>query len=109
MSASTWAADVLVVAGLAVLTAAVIGLLRLPDPRARIHAASMAVAGGVGLVLAACVVAQPAATGARALLAAVFVFLTAPVGSHALARLAHMGELDDAEPGAGAPAKARRG
>jgi multisubunit Na+/H+ antiporter MnhG subunit len=53
---------------------------------------------------------QPAATAARALLVCAFVLLTAPVGSHALARLRlarDRADRDGSAPAAGARSGAR--
>jgi multicomponent Na+:H+ antiporter subunit G len=84
--ALTWLADGLVVAGLAVLTASVIGLARMRAPLVRLHAASKATfLGLVPLLLAAAVSGQPAMLG-RATLILVFLVLTTPVASHAIAR-----------------------
>jgi multicomponent Na+:H+ antiporter subunit G len=110
VSAATWIATALVVVGLVATTAAVIGVLRLRDTFARIHSASLAVGTGAVPVLLACAFTQPAATGARAVLVAVCVLLTAPIGSHALARLRHardLAELDGTAPSAGARTEAR--
>jgi multicomponent Na+:H+ antiporter subunit G len=83
-----FAADALVLAGIAGLTLAIAGVLRLPGAFARIHAASNGAVAGVAFVLAA---ALPGgvAMAARALLVGVLLLATTAVGTHALARLAH--------------------
>lgn len=96
---------VLEIAGLALLVVGVfcnvvgaIGMLRFPNFYVRLHAATVGAIGGVfypllGAALLALTfsdpieVKLPLATGS--VLVAVFVVLTAPIGSHAIARAAH--------------------
>lgn len=87
MSAARLVADALVLAGIAVLTLAVWGLLRLPDTFARLHAASKAAALGVALLLSSSLTTGQPAMVVRALVVLVFLCITTPVGSHAIARL----------------------
>lgn len=87
MSASLVVADVLVLLGVVVLTLAVWGVMRLPDTMARVHAASKAAALGAGLLLSASVTTGQVEMMVRALVVLLFLSITAPVGSHALARL----------------------
>jgi multicomponent Na+:H+ antiporter subunit G len=80
-------ADAIVLAGTIALTIAIAGQIRIPDVFAKIHAASKAVVLGVYVVLAASLATSGVDTILRALLVAIFLFLTSAVGSHALARL----------------------
>ena len=68
-----------------------IGLVRLPDVYNRVQAATKCVTLGTCLILVG-VFAQVGFTalGVKALLCALFVILTSPVGAHAIARGAHI-------------------
>lgn len=70
---------------LAVLTVATFGLVRGRDLYFRLHAASAGVVLGVVVILLAAPLVADARITARALLTAVFLLLTSPVASHALA------------------------
>jgi len=64
-----------------------IGLLRLPDLYTRLHAGSKVVTLGVGGIALGCLVAAPSLEGAtKILLSMAFLFLTAPITSHAIGR-----------------------
>ena len=64
-----------------------LGLVRLPDLYTRLHAGSKAVTLGVGgLALGSLLVVPSVASGAKILLAMAFLFLTAPIASHAIGR-----------------------
>ena len=83
------------VGGTAFMLIASIGLLRLPDLYTRMHALTKAGTLGVGLVL----ISAPVAFGTvsvttRALVAIVFVLLTAPVSAHMIGRAGYLGEVD---------------
>jgi multicomponent Na+:H+ antiporter subunit G len=80
------AADVLVVLGLVVSTLGVVGIFRMPDTYNEIHAASKAVVLGIVAFLLASVLAGGGVTAGRAVLIAAFLFLTAPVSAHVIAR-----------------------
>lgn len=82
------AADALVLLGLLVTTLGVLGMFRMPDVYTELHAASKAVVLGVVAFLVASVAARDAAVTSRALLIAVFLILTTPVGAHVIARAA---------------------
>jgi len=82
--------DALVLGGVAGLTLAVVGVVRLRDAFAKVHAASTAVVLGVALVLLAAIVGGGNAVAARALLVGGFLLLTAPVSTHALVRLTRL-------------------
>ena len=109
---------VLLLLGLVLLTIGVVGVLRLPDTYGQLHAQGLATGPGVIAILASSVATEDAAIITFAVLAIVFVALTSPVSSHAIARAAHRiagRERDDGsavargedgegeEPGAGSP------
>jgi multicomponent K+:H+ antiporter subunit G len=66
------------------------GLLRLPDPMTRLHAPTKATTLGVGGVLIASMVFFWATTGrisAHELMITLFLFLTAPITAHFIAKV----------------------
>ena len=80
---------VLVLVGAFFLVVGTVGLLRLPNVYNRLHATSKATTLGVsGIALAAWVYFGPAGTGLKALVTVLFLFLTAPTGSHMISRAA---------------------
>lgn len=83
-------ADALVLFGLAVMTLAVWGMVRLGDFYLRLHAASKTVSLGLLPLLAAGMATGDAAIIARSVLIAAFLLLTTPVSTHAIARAAHL-------------------
>ena len=69
---------------------AALGMLRLPDLPMRMHAATKAGTLGAGLLLVSVAMASPGPGAiARALAGMVFLFLTAPVAAHLVARAAY--------------------
>jgi len=90
MSVLDWASAVLVVAGAALGAVGGLGLVRLPDVFARMHAATKAPTMGLVLVVlaAALQVADAADLGLLALVV-MLQFLTAPVGAHLIGRAAY--------------------
>lgn len=84
-----WLVHALALLGAAFTLVAAIGLVRLPETLWRMHAAAKAGTLGAGLLLLAVALATDASTASRAVAAAVFLVLTAPVAAHVLAR--HMG------------------
>ncbi len=73
--------------GIALMSVAGIGLLRMPDFLTRMHASSKAGTLGAALVLVAVAVHfADAAVTVRALVVCVFLLLTAPIASHVIAR-----------------------
>jgi multicomponent Na+:H+ antiporter subunit G len=78
-----------VLLGLVVCSLGVAGLFRMPDVYTQLHAASKAVVLGIVAFLLASLAAADGAIAARAVLIAVFLLLTTPVGAHAIARAAH--------------------
>ncbi len=81
--------DMLVILGLVIMTIGVYGVIRFPDIYTRIHAASKAVFLGVISILIATCLAGGADVILRAVLIGVFLLLTTPVASHAIARAAY--------------------
>jgi multicomponent Na+:H+ antiporter subunit G len=75
----------LTLCALAIMTLGIVGLARFPTVPLRVHAAAKV--GAVGVVLLA-VAATIAGAGVRALLAGLFVLITAPVSSHLIAATA---------------------
>jgi multicomponent Na+:H+ antiporter subunit G len=76
--------------GLAFMTVAGIGLLRMPDLPTRMHASAKAGTLGAALVLAAVAVHfGDSAITVRVVVVCVFLLLTAPIASHIIARAAY--------------------
>ena len=80
-------ASILFLAGSLFFAVAARGLFALPDPLARLHAGTRGASLGTLLMVAGAALARPEpwATGLAAL-TALFVFVTAPLASHAIAR-----------------------
>jgi multicomponent Na+:H+ antiporter subunit G len=93
----------LMVAGSLFLLVGALGLLRLPDVYSRTHASSITDTLGAGLVLAGLMVqAGPGLAALKLLLIYLFLLVTSPTSSHALAKsaLSHgiqplLGEKED--------------
>jgi len=84
-------AQIIIVVGLLFDLFGAIGLVRLPDVYNRVQAATKCVTLGTCLLLVGVFVhAGISALGVKALLCALFVVLTSPVGAHAIARGAHI-------------------
>ena len=84
-------ANWLIVIGLIFDLMGAIGLVRLPDVYNRLQAATKCVTVGTCMILVGLLFrCGPGSLGIKALLAAVFVLLTSPVGAHAIARGAHI-------------------
>lgn len=67
-----------------------LGVLRMPDVYNRIHAETMCVVGGAIVILIGVAVYRGYSLfSLKALIIALFLFLTNPVSSHAIARAAH--------------------
>lgn len=81
-------ADVLLIAGLAIMTVGVYGLIRLPDVYTQLHAASKATSLGVAVLLVSAAFEGDGALIARSLLVIALLTITTPVASHAIARAA---------------------
>ncbi|MFI7679253.1 cation:proton antiporter [Actinophytocola sp. NPDC049390] len=80
---------VLLLLGLVLLTISLVGILRLRDTYSQLHAQGLATVPGVIAILASSVATENARIITFAALAIVFVALTSPVTSHAIARAAH--------------------
>jgi multicomponent Na+:H+ antiporter subunit G len=80
---------VLLLLGLVLLTVSLVGILRLSDTYGQLHAQGLATGPGVIAILASSIATEDAAIITFAVLAIVFVALTSPVSSHAIARAAH--------------------
>jgi multicomponent Na+:H+ antiporter subunit G len=71
-------------------TVGALGLLRFPDIYTRLHANTVLVVGGViVLLIGAALSANSPPLSIKILLIAAFIFVTNPVGAHAIARAAH--------------------
>lgn len=82
----------LMLGGTAFMLIAAIGLLRFPDLYTRMHAVTKAGTLGIGLVLLSAAVAfGEVSVAARALMAMIFVLLTAPVSAHMIGRAGYIG------------------
>lgn len=84
-------AGVAVVVGSALVALAGLGVLRLPDLYSRMHAATKATTMGIGLVTIAAALAIPGAA-AKAFLASMAIFFTAPSAAHLIGRGAYRAE-----------------
>lgn len=84
-------ADWMIVIGLLFDLMGTIGLVRLPDVYNRLQAATKCVTLGTCMILVGLLVKHGFdALGVKALLGAIFILLTSPVGAHAIARGAHI-------------------
>jgi len=85
----------LVIVGSFFLAVGTIGLLRLPNVYNRLHATSKATTlGAASIFLAGFVYFGPGAAGLPSLVGIVFLFLTAPTGSHLISRAAEKMGID---------------
>jgi multicomponent Na+:H+ antiporter subunit G len=83
------AASVLLGLGLLLATVGMIGLLRMPDVFAQLHAAGLITGPAVVLVLVASVATGSAEIITSAVLVLLFVLVTSPLSNHAIATAAH--------------------
>ncbi len=71
-----------------------IGIIRMPDVYNRIHSETIVVVGGTVMILLGAVLLRGFSMfSLKALIIAIFLFVTSPVGSHALARAAHKSKV----------------
>jgi multicomponent Na+:H+ antiporter subunit G len=85
----------LVIVGSFFLAVGTIGLLRLPNVYNRLHATSKATTlGAASIFLAGFVYFGPGGAGLPSLVGIVFLFLTAPTGSHLISRAAEKMGID---------------
>ncbi|WP_223640341.1 monovalent cation/H(+) antiporter subunit G [Corallococcus sp. EGB] len=83
-----WVSDGLVALGLLFITAAIIGMYRLPSVLTRVHAAGAVPFGGSLVIIGATLATGDGWLLARGLLVAAFLMLTIPSSAHAIAWLA---------------------
>jgi len=89
-----WLGAIAVAAGLGFCGLGVIGLLRMPDVYTRMHAASKVITLGSSLTLLGVALLSPLDVALKAVGTLVFLFLTTPIATFAVARTAHgRGEL----------------
>jgi multicomponent Na+:H+ antiporter subunit G len=82
--------EVLAAAGVALIAAAAVGILRMPDVYNRINAVAKAAALGVSLVLAGVLLMKPSVVTAVVVVLAIAAQLfTAPIAGYAVARAAY--------------------
>jgi multicomponent Na+:H+ antiporter subunit G len=81
---------ILIFAGSIISVIGAFGLLRFPDIYSRTHAQTvMSVGGTCLLLLGVFIETLPSLYSAKSILLITFIFLTAPAGSHAIARAAY--------------------
>lgn len=82
--------NVLLGVGAACALIGAMGIVRLPDVYNRLHAQTVSIVGGAIMVLLGISLIEGLSLySLKALTIALFIFLTSPVGSHAIARAAH--------------------
>jgi multicomponent Na+:H+ antiporter subunit G len=88
---SEWIAAIFLLIGALFMLIASIGIVRFQDIYLRMHAATKAPSLGVLLMITGVVIYFASWwILAEGLLIILFIFMTAPIGSHVLARVAHM-------------------
>ena len=88
--------DLLVLLGLFFLTIGTLGLLKLSNSLERMHATSEATTLGVGFtVMAGAMKFYPNGAYLSAILALIFLFITAPTGAHMIARATYSTEENE--------------
>ncbi len=106
-AAASWT---LILAGTFFLVTGAVGILRLPDVFARMHAAGMTDTMGAGLVLAGlCFQVEVGPATLRLLLVILFLWFTSPVATHALARAILHDRVRESPAGDGATPAAEGG
>ena len=94
MIVKPWIGGILSLAGALLCLIGSVGVLRFPDFFTRLHAASITDTGGVTLALVGMAFLAPTWLIVFKLAAIwLFIFLTSPTGSHALANAAHTAGL----------------
>lgn len=86
---TAWIADLLVVSGLIFMTAAVYGMIWLPDVYTRLHTAGKGVVLAIIPLLFSLVASWDAAIISRVLLISALLLVTTPVSAHAIALAAY--------------------
>ncbi len=80
----------LLIAGALFMLLASIGLLRFPDTYTRLHASTKSASLGILLILAGTgLVFGDIGVWLKEMLAVIFIFITVPIASHVIARVAH--------------------
>ncbi|AFE07869.1 monovalent cation/proton antiporter, MnhG/PhaG subunit [Corallococcus coralloides DSM 2259] len=82
-----WVSNGLVALGLLFITAAIIGMYRLPSVLTRVHAAGAVPFGGALVIIGATLATEDGWLLLRGLLVAAFLMLTIPSSAHAIAWL----------------------
>lgn len=92
LDAASW---VFISGGIFFVVVGAIGVLRMPDVYTRLHAAGMTDTMGAGLLLLGLALqAGWTLITVRLVLVYLFLFMTSPVASHALARAALIGKVE---------------
>ncbi len=90
LSLLPWAADALILLGIAIMSIGIYGMIWMPDLYTSLHAASKsAFLGIIPIILAVSLLNNPA-FALRSLLIGIFLLLTTPVAAHAIARAAYL-------------------
>lgn len=85
-----WIVSFLLISGSLFMLVAAIGVIRLPDVYMRMHAITKAASLGAILMLTAVFLWYPLwIVAVESLMVVLFIILTAPIGSHMIARVAH--------------------
>lgn len=72
-----------------------IGIIRMPDVYNRIHSETVVVVGGTVMLMIGVIILKGFSLfSLKALIIAIFLFVTNPVSSHALARSAHKSKVE---------------
>ena len=86
--------DICLVIGAAAILTGSIGVIRFPDFYSRVHAAGLSETGGLGFIFAGLLIeAGFTLVSAKLLIILLFMVLTGPTASHALAKTAVHGGL----------------
>ncbi len=90
--------EILIFSGAAFILISAIGVLRFGDPLSRMHATTKASSFGILLIIiGVCLAFGHWLVYVKALLIIVFIYLTAPLAAHAIARSIHPEEGKDQE------------
>ena len=88
---SEWLSTAFLILGALLMLIASLGIIRLPDIYLRMHAATKAPSLGIFfMVLAVIIYFAKWWPAIEAVLILVFIFITIPVGSHMISRVAHL-------------------
>ena len=84
--------------GLLLATIGLYGLLRMPDLFSQLHPAGLVTGPAVILILLASIATGSAETVTSAALVALFVLITSPLSSHAIAQAAYRSDSEEQPP-----------